>query len=97
VSTLTLDDLEPGTAWGCRFRTTTFCDDTGTPVKPRNLQLGQAHPGTPQTYEGIGVIAQRDTVNRRLIVVDVATHQDFVVEERDAWDYDVIEWVDNDQ
>lgn len=92
MSKLTMDDLTAGQAWGCRFRTKTFCDEAGQPVRAQNLQLGQAHPGTPQIYEGIGVIAQRDLTNRRLIVVDVATQIDFVVEERDAWDYDTVEF-----
>lgn len=91
----TFDSITPGEAWGCRFRTHTFCDEDGTPIRtPTHLQPGQAHPGTPQTYESTGVIAQRDTQNRRLIVVDIHTHQDFVVEERDAWDYDRVEFVD---
>jgi hypothetical protein len=91
-NTYTMDDCTPGASWGCRFRVKTFCDDKGLPVQARNLQLGQAHPGTPKLYESWGVIRVRDTESRRLCVIDHATQQEFVVEEADCWDYDRVEW-----
>jgi hypothetical protein len=97
MSELTMDDITPGTSWGCKFRVTTFCDDEGRPVSAPNLQLGQAHPGKPAQYESWGVIAKRDLENRRMIVVDAETLIDFVVEEADAWDYDRVEYVQEDQ
>ena len=92
MSTLTMDDLVPGTSWGCRFRVNTFCNTEGKPVRAPNLQQGQAHPGTPQTYESWGVIKIRDLNNRRLTVIDHDSKQEFVVSEKDAWDYDTVEW-----
>lgn len=94
MSKLTMDDLTPGESWGCRFRTHTFCDDQGVPVRSTNLQLGQAHPGTPQEYTSWGVIHVRDTESRRLSVIDNLTGQEFVIDEDNAWDYDRVEYVE---
>ena len=42
-----LENCKPGESWGCRFKTTTFLDTDGTPVRAKDLQLGQSHPGKP--------------------------------------------------
>lgn len=86
-----LEDIPVGESWACRFRTTTFVDAQGEPVTA-NLQLGQAHPGRPQVYEGIGVIQVRDIENRRVQLQDTATLRQFTVSFDDCWDADLIEW-----
>ena len=90
-----LDTITPGSSWGCRFRTQTFIDEQGAPVDNTGLQPGEAAQGTPGEYTSIGIIRIRDTQNRRLVVVDVATGRDFVVDERDTWDYDRVEYADS--
>lgn len=94
MTKLTMDDLTPGSSWGCRFTTHTFCDAQGVPVRNTNLQIGQAHAGTPQTYTSWGVISIRDTESRRLSVIDHATGMEFVIDEDNAWDYDRVEYVE---
>ncbi len=92
-----LENCNPGESWACRFRTTTFLDPDGTPVRANNLQLGESHPGTPGVYESLGVIKTRDLENGRVRLVDTVTTQEFVVDREDIWDIDTVEWVDNAQ
>mgnify|MGYP007043483305 CR=1 FL=1 len=86
-----IEDIPAGESWACRFRTTTFVDTQGQPIQV-SLQLGQAHPGTPSEYEGIGVIQVRDLENRRVQLQDVSSLQQFTVSFDDTWDVDTIEW-----
>ena len=88
---LTLDELPQGTSWATRFRTKTFLKD-GVPVTAHNLAVGQPHPGTPGVYEGLGVIAVRDTQKQMLEVIDTASQQRFTVSYDDCWDWDEVEW-----
>ncbi len=87
-----IEDIPVGESWACRFRTTTFLDEDGVPISA-NLQLGQAHPGTPGLYEGIGVIQVRDLENQRVQLQDTASLQQFTVSVDDCWDVDTIEWI----
>lgn len=89
--TTKIDDIQPGTSWACRFRTTTFVDSQGVPTAAQ-LEPGQAHPGTPQVYEGIGVIQVRDMDNRRVQLQDTVSLRQFTVDFDDCWDIDTIEW-----
>ena len=88
-----IEDIPVGESWACRFRTTTFLDEDGMP-RSANLQLGQAHPGTPGLYEGIGVIQVRDLENQRVQLQDTASLQQFTVSFDDCWDVDTIEWIE---
>ena len=88
-----IEDIPAGESWACRFRTTTFVDANGVPMNP-NLQLGQAHPGLPGVYEGIGVIQVRDMANRRVQLQDVESMQQYTVSFDDCWDVDTIEWTE---
>jgi hypothetical protein len=92
---MNIKDITVGESWGCRFRTTTFLDSQGNPVKADNLQLGQTHPGTPGEYTGIGVIQVRDLENQRVQLQDVATLEQFTVAFDDCWDIDTIEWAED--
>lgn len=86
-------DIPAGTSWACKFRTTTFLDKTGQPIEAYNLALGQAHPGTPGAYEGIGVIQVRDIENQRVQLQCVNSLKQFTVDFKDCWDLDTIEWI----
>lgn len=90
---MTLDQIQTGQqkSYACKFRTVTFLDDNGKPVQSRNLQPGQAHPGTPGEYVGLGIIQIRDTVNRRVQLIDVNTHTVHTVDYSACWDVDTAE------
>ena len=92
---MNIQDIPVGESWGCRFRTTTFLDEQGKPVRAKNLQLGQAHPGTPGVYESIGVIQVRDLEQERVQLQCVETLEQFTVSFDDCWDIDTIEWVED--
>jgi hypothetical protein len=87
----TIDDIPQGESWATRFRVTTFCVD-GVPVRAKNLQPGHVHPGTPQTYEGLGVIRKRDKNHRLVELVDTRTQLTFTVAYDDCWEWDTVEW-----
>ena len=85
-------DIPAGESWACRFKTTTFLGADGQPVAARNLALGQAHPGSPGVYEGIGVIQVRDLENNRVQLQCTKSLVLFTVDFADCWDVDTIEW-----
>jgi hypothetical protein len=86
-------DLKPGNSYACKFKTHTFLDETGHPVHATNLQLGQAHPGTPGEYQGIGVVKTRDLDKQLVELVDVETNTVHIVHFDNTWDYDTVEYV----
>lgn len=88
-----IQDCEPGTSYACQFRTTTFLNDQGQPVRA-NLAVGQAHPGTPGAYKSVGIIEIRDRDQQLVKLRDTRSNQTFVVHWDDCWDVDTIEWVD---
>ena len=90
-----IKDIPAGTSWACKFRTTTFLDKTGLPIEAYNLALGQAHPGTPGVYEGVGVIQVRDLENQRVQLQCVDSLKHFTVPFEDCWDLDTIEWIED--
>ena len=87
-----IEDIPAGESWACRFKTTTFLDASGKPVAVRNLQVGQAHPGTPGEYTSVGIIQVRDLDNRRVQLQCVETFEQFTVDFDDCWDVDIVEW-----
>jgi len=90
-----IQDIPAGESWACRFRTTTFLDAEGKPVAAGNLQLGQAHPGTPGVWESVGVIQVRDLENARVQLQCVETLAQYTVDFEDCWDVDTIEWIED--
>ena len=90
-----IQDIPAGESWACRFRTTIFVDAAGEPIESPNLQIGQAHPGQPKSYEGIGVIQVRDVDNQRVQLQDTQSLRQFTVSFDDVWDCDTIEWVED--
>jgi hypothetical protein len=90
-----MKDIPAGTSWACRFKTTTFLDKNGAPIEAYNLALGQAHPGTPGEYQGVGVIQVRDLEAERVQLQCVESLKQFTVSFKDCWDIDTIEWVED--
>lgn len=95
ITMKTLDDIPVGESWATKFKVTTFLQD-GVPVRPKALNVGEVHPGKPGVYEGLGIIKKRDRDKQRLEVIDVETRLNFYVPYADCWDWDTIEWCDND-
>jgi|TARA_B110000977_G_scaffold56102_1_gene76385 hypothetical protein len=92
--TMQIEDISAGESWACRFKTTTFLDSEGQPIEAYNLALGQAHPGVPGEYEGIGVIQVRDIPKQRVQLQCVDSLKQFTVDFKDCWDLDTIEWTE---
>lgn len=88
----TFDTITQGESWACKFKVVTWCDAQGQPTEA-DLAPGEAHPGTPQEYIGLGVIHERDVDKRLLRVQDTASNWMFTVEESAAWDFDRVEFV----
>jgi len=91
ISMKTLDDLPAGESWATRFKTTTFLDDAGQPITAENLAIGQAHPGAPGEYEGIGVISTRDSAKQLVRVTCISSGTTHVVNYADCWAWDRVE------
>jgi len=86
-------DIEAGKSYACKFRTSTFIDDNGKPIEV-NLKLGQAHPGKPGVYEGLGIIEIRDLEKELVQLWDNESQMRFTVSYNDLWDVDAVEWTD---
>lgn len=91
----TINDIPQGESWATKFRTTTFVRD-GVPVVANNLALGEAHPGEPKLYEGLGIIKTRDTARELLELIDTQSQQQFTVSYADCWAWEPIEWIENE-
>lgn len=94
MKTYTFDDVQPGTAWACRFRTRALVYPDGTIFDSRGLVPGQALPKsvTPGMYESLGVISVRDVENRKVIVKDTRSEFEFALDVDNTWDYDTVEF-----
>jgi hypothetical protein len=91
-----MKDIQAGQSYACKFRTTTFLDERGQPVRA-NISVGQAHPGTPGEYTGLGVIRTRDIDQQLVELVDTVTGDRFVVSWDDCWDIDTVEYLEDQQ
>jgi hypothetical protein len=90
---MTPDDIVAGETWAAKFRTTRMLGTDGKPVT--NLKLGESAKG-PGVWESVGVIVKRDTVSRKLELVDVFDQTRHVVDYGDVWDIDRAEILEND-
>jgi hypothetical protein len=89
------EDIVEGGSYACRFRTRTFVNTQGDLVDTRNIQPGQAVPGTPGDYEGFGIIVARDNSKRLVKIQDYAhPHREWIVAYDSVWDIDTVEWID---
>ena len=88
-----IEEITPGNSYACKFRLKDIpLDEFGRPGGMMSLaDLPIAKTGT---YEGFGLLLQRDLDQRLVRVGDVDLKTDFVVSFDDIWDLDDVEWVD---
>jgi hypothetical protein len=84
-----IENIIPGNSYACKFRVETMLDTFGripglsdTPLKG----IG--------TYEGIGILMQRDVEQRLVKLKDEKSSKEFVVGFDDIWEIDEIDWVE---
>ena len=84
-----IENIIPGNSYACKFRVETMLDTfvripglSDTPLKG----IG--------TYEGIGILMQRDVEQRLVKLKDEKSSKEFVVGFDDIWEIDEIDWVE---
>lgn len=87
-----IQSISQGSSWACKFKTVTFLDAQGLPIQAK-VEIGQAHPGIPGEYQGLGVIKRRDCDKHVVELVDVSSGMSFVVPWENCWDIDSVEWI----
>ena len=84
-----IENIVPGNSYACKFRVETMLDTFG-----RIPGLSDTPLKGVGTYEGIGILMQRDVEQRLVKLKDQKSSKEFVVGFDDIWDVDVIEWTD---
>ena len=86
----TIEDIEPGKSYGCKFKVTTMLDDLGRPAP----NLSDRPLKGPGEYEGFGVIQVRDLNSKQVELYDTECRKSFIVSFDNMWDIDDVEYVD---
>lgn len=84
-----IENITPGKSYACKFRTETMLDSHG-----RVPGLSDTPLKGVGTYEGLGILIQRDTDQRLVKLQDEKSKKEFVVSFDDIWDVDEVEWQD---
>ena len=84
-----IQDITPGESYACKFRVETMLDEFGRPPGLSDTPLKGVG-----TYEGVGVLVQRDLDQRLVKLQDEKSKREFVVSFDDIWDIDTVDWVD---
>ena len=84
-----IQDVTPGESYACKFRVETMLDEFGRPPGLSDTPLKGVG-----TYEGVGVLLQRDLDQRLVKLQDEKSRREFVVSFDDIWDIDTVDWVD---
>lgn len=84
-----IQDITPGASYACKFRVETMLDEFGRPPGLSDTPLKGVG-----TYEGVGVLLQRDLDQRLVKLQDEKSRREFVVSFDDIWDIDTVDWVD---
>lgn len=84
-----IQDVTPGASYACKFRVETMLDEFG-----RLPGLSDTPLKGVGTYEGVGVLLQRDLDQRLVKLQDEKSRREFVVSFDDIWDIDTVDWVD---
>jgi len=85
-----IENITPGNSYACKFRVETMLDALGRPAP----NLSDQPLAGVKMYEGIGVLMQRDTDQRLVLLKDEKSSKEFVVSFDDIWDIDEVEWID---
>ena len=84
-----IEDITPGKSYGCKFKVETMLDTFG-----RVPGLSDTPLKGVGTYEGLGILMQRDSDQRLVKLQDEKSKKEFVVSFDDIWDVDEVEWED---
>tara|TARA_B100000212_G_scaffold341922_1_gene326614 strand:- start:574 stop:846 length:273 start_codon:yes stop_codon:yes gene_type:complete len=82
-----IEDITPGKSYACKFKTETMLDTYG-----RIPGLSDTPLKGVGTYEGLGILMQRDSDQRLVKLQDEKSKKEFVVSFDDIWDVDEVEW-----
>ena len=85
-----IEDIQPGKSYACKFRVETMLDTYG-----RVPGLSDTPLKGVGTYEGLGILMQRDSDQRLVKLQDEKSKKEFVVGFDDIWDVDEVEWTDD--
>jgi len=84
---LTINDIQAGKSYACKFKIKTLLDRGGEP------STTLSDNSDIKDYESFGVIQQRDMQNKLLTIIDQKTNIKFVVDFDSVWDIDTVEWI----
>ena len=84
-----IEDITPGKSYACKFKTETMLDTYG-----RIPGLSDTPLKGVGTYEGLGILMQRDSDQRLVKLQDEKSKKEFIVPFKNLWDVDEIEWKD---
>lgn len=88
---IAIEDVKPGKSYACKFRVETMLDTYG-----RIPGLSDTPLKGVGTYEGLGILMQRDSDQRLVKLQDEKSKKEFVVGFDDIWDVDEVEWNDDE-
>lgn len=88
---ISIEDITLGKSYACKFRVETMLDTFG-----RVPGLSDTPLKGVGTYEGLGVLMQRDTDKRLVKLQDEKSKKEFVVSFDDIWDVDEVEWSEDE-
>ena len=85
-----IKDIVPGKSYACKFRVETMVDSKGK--IPGVPTFDSAPLKGIETYEGLGIIMQRDMEKEVVKLKDHESLYEFVIPFSDIWDIDTVEW-----
>jgi hypothetical protein len=90
---LTIETIEPGKSYAAKFKIENMpMDEFGRLGGPYSLaDLPVVKTGT---YEGLGILMQRDSTQKLVKLQDEKSGKEFIVPFSDIWDVDEVEWND---
>ena len=93
MTKFTIENIEVGKSYAAKFKLENMpLDEYGRLGGPHSLaDLPVVKMGT---YEGLGILLQRDTEKKLVKLQDEKSNKEFVVPFKDLWDVDEIEWKD---
>lgn len=83
-------DIKPGSSWACEYTRTLVLDETGAPASP----IADTQHTIIRT--GTAIILKRDVEQELVLLQDVKTQEQFVVDFASTRNCDEIEWINNE-